>query len=141
MPIVKMQEQEEYELLPEGETLKVRIMGIELKEIPYRKDGEDKVWTPLEWTFKVTEGEHQGKTTRATTDNFVSNSDLNTLRPFIEACLGTKMDPDLVIDTDDFVGKEVYGLIGHRTDKKDRTWDQITEIFPLGSGQGEEVPF
>lgn len=149
MPIVKTREQDDYDVIPDGKTLKMRILAIESKEIPYKKDGEDKVWTPLEWTFKILEGDFEGRKVRATTDDFISSSDLNTLRPFVETCIGGPIDSDLIIDTDDFVGKTVYGLIAHRPDRKDKNkvWEEVKEIFALTSGEAakakadEEVPF
>lgn len=140
MAVLKVQESE-FELFPEGYQARAKIVAIDPKTIKWTDDKGDQSADIFEFDYVFTDGEFEGKHIKGSADAFVSDHPRNRLRPIIEAVIGQPLEVGQVIDTDDYIGRHVIVVVGHRPDRKDPSvvWSEVKEVLPDASRQ--EVPF
>ncbi len=121
--------------LPEGVLLKARLDKFEQVDIPFtdRKTGEAKQFSKIEWTFKVIDGEYQGKDVRGETSPYLTDHPDNKFRNWSEALLNRSLDLGFVLDESDLEGAVALITVKYVADRKDdeKKWRRVDDVIPL----------
>lgn len=128
--------------LPAGVLLKAKLEDLDVKEIPFndKKTGEPKTFSKIEWTFKIIDGEYQGKDVRGETSAFLTDHPDNKFRNWSEALLNRSLDLGFVLDEQDLVGSVGLITVKYVTDRKDeeKKWARVDDVIALSE---DEPPF
>lgn len=132
--------------LPEDTFLKAALKSLDTKEIPKRdpKPGESSTFTKLVWVFEITEqGEYFGKTVKAETSAFLSDSPYNVFRNWAEALLQRPLELRQVLNESDLVGLSGLITIKREADRKDATksWPRVADVIPLDPASADGPGF
>lgn len=134
--------------LPTNTFLRAKLKELESKTVPYtdKKTGEQKEFTKLNWIFEITQdGEYFGKTVRAETSAYLSDSPYNTFRLWAEALLQRPLDLGQVLNETDLIGLSALITIRFEEDRRDSTkkYPRVEDVIPLdpASAAYDEPPF
>lgn len=121
--------------LPEGVLLGATLKSLEAVSVPYtdKKTGEAKSFDKLNWLFEVVEqGDYHGKTVRAETNTYISDSPLNQFGNFVRALLNRDLTPGQVLDESDLIGLPCLIQVKYEVDRSDATkkYPRVGEVFP-----------
>ncbi len=117
---------QELDLIPEGEVVNVRLVGVDLHEFEYNKEKIKK----LRWSFAVGDpGPWQGKTiTGDTSTNFTAHPNCKAYN-WATALTGKEYPPGSEMDTDDIIGLPARIIIQHKPGKDGRLWMRAREVL------------
>lgn len=136
MPTAVVEKFDESDLIPED----VLFTGALITCVPVERSWDDRTtgqrvnrtkWT---WTFKITEGQYQGRTVRGET--FASLGEGSKPYEWIKALNGG-VDPAIgaEINTDHYLGTACQFEVSHRAYKnregQDRTAVEVSRVYPL----------
>lgn len=152
MATIKMEEYEEFPVLPADSIILTKVTDLELKEVP----GRNGSWEKLEFTFTITGIQVTGdgspvenyealigsKIWGSVPFRFVNSPD-NRLKQYVEAILGMEVGVGFELDTDLLTGRKVRAItdtydkktINPRTQKPYKQ-HQVSTLLPFG---GETV--
>lgn len=122
--------------LPIETLLMARLKELEHKVIPYtdKKTGEQKTFGKLNWLFEVTEqGDFFGKTVRAETSDYFSDSEYNVPNQYATALLQRRLDPGQVLSEGDLIGLSGLITVKYEADRNDasKKWPRVDQVIPL----------
>jgi hypothetical protein len=134
--------------LPTNTFLRAKLKELEVKKVGYadKKTGEQKEFTKLNWLFEITQdGEYFGKTVRAETSAYLSDSPYNNFRLWAEALLQRPLDLGQVLNETDLIGLSALITIKFEEDRRDssKKFARVEDVIPLdpGSVMDSEPPF
>lgn len=148
MATIKMEEYEEFPVLPADSIIHTKVTNLELKEVP----GRNGSWEKLEFTFTITGIQATGDGTPV--ENYESligskiwgsvpfrfvNSPDNRLKQYVEAILGMEVGVGFELDTDLLTNRKVRAItdtydkktINPRTGKPYKQ-HQVSTLLPWG---------
>lgn len=128
--------------LPTDTLLKAKLQDLQVREIA-KRDGSG-TFEKLNWIFEVTQdGEYFGKTVRAETSAFLSDSPYNVFKNWAEALLQRPLDLGQVLAESDLIGLPALITVKYEQDRKDssKKWPRVDEVISVGEGFGSEPPF
>ena len=117
--------------LPTNTILRAKLTELELRSIPKRDGG---TFEKLNWVFEITQdGEYFGKTVRAETSAFLSDSPYNLFRNWAEALLQRPLDLGQVLNEGDLIGLAALITIKYEEDRKDssKKWPRVEDVMAL----------
>jgi hypothetical protein len=130
--------------LPTNTFLRAKLKELEVKEIP-KRDGSG-TFNKLNWVFEITQdGEYFGKTVRAETSAYLSDSPYNTFRTWAESLLQRPLDLGQVLNETDLIGLSALITVKYEEDRRDanKKWARVEDVIPLdpASAQYGQPPF
>lgn len=135
--------------LPTETLMVARLRDLEHRKIPYtdKKTGEQKEFGKLNWTFEITEqGDFTGKSVRAETPDYISDSPYNQFGNYARALLQRELVPGQLLSEGDLVGLSALITVKYEADRNDssKKWprvDQVIELDPASAAAAAEPPF
>jgi hypothetical protein len=133
--------------LPTNTLLRAVLKTLEVRDIPFtdRKTGEQKNFQKLNWLFEITQqGDYFGKTVRAETSAYLSDSPYNQFRNWAEALLQRPLDLGQVLNEADLMGLPALITVKYEEDRKDssKKWARVDDVNAIGSDSfGDAPPF
>ena len=133
--------------LPTNTLLRAKLKELEVRTIPFtdRKTGAPSSFEKLNWVFEITQqGDYFGKTVRAETSAFLSDSPYNVFRNWAEALLQRPLDLGQVLNEGDLIGLPALITVKYEEDRKDSTkkWARVEDVISVGGDAfGDEPPF
>ena len=151
MATIKMEEYEEFPVLPADSIILTKVTDLEVKEVP----GRNGSWEKLEFTFTITGIQVTGDGTPvenyeqligskiwgSVPFRFVNSPD-NRLKQYVEAILGMEVGVGFELDTDLLTGRKVRAItdtydkktLNTRTGKPYKQ-HQVSTLLPFGGGE------
>lgn len=132
--------------LPTGKLLKAKLQNLEVRTIPYtdRKTGEQTSFDKLNWLFEITEqGDFFGKTVRAETSAYLSDSPHNVFNNWATQLLGRPLAQGQVLSESDLIGLPAMITVKYEEDRKDSTkkWARVEDVLGMDGFGSDEPPF
>lgn len=123
--------------LPTETLLKATLKELDTRDVPYtdKKTGEQKQFTKLNWIFEITQsGDFLGKTVRAETSAFLSDSPYNQFKSWAEALLQRELTTGQVLSESDLIGLPALITVKYETDRRDssKKWPRVDEVISIG---------
>jgi hypothetical protein len=134
---------EEDDSIPVDSKVKCRLEKVEEKTIRWndRKTGEERTADIIEWSFKVQEGEFQGRWVNGSCDAKLSMAEGNKFREWSEALLQTELSVDMELELEDLEGLSAWVLVGSRQGSNGKTYINVADVIPLAEASNSDVPF
>lgn len=134
--------------LPTDTLLRAQLKELEHKIIPYtdKKTGEQKQFGKLNWVFEITEqGEYFGRSVRAETSDYLSDSPYNAFNNYAKALLQRELVQGQVLNESDLVGLSALITVKYEADRNDssKKWARVADVYELdpASAVSAEPPF
>lgn len=123
--------------LPTDTLFRSKLKELDAKEIPYtdKKTGEQKSFNKLNWVFEITQdGDFFGKTVRAETSAYLSDSPYNQFRNWAQALLQRELVQGQVLSESDLIGLPALITIKYEEDRRDssKKWPRVDEVISIG---------
>jgi hypothetical protein len=128
----------DYELIPEGEVISVRVTNVELHTFEWNNEEVKK----LNWFFLVTdEGPWKGKEIRGDTSTaFTAHPNCKAYN-WVQAITGRAYEDGEELDTDELIGLPCRIIIQHKKpDAQGRIWMRVREVLRPAAGQQDGQP-
>ena len=133
-------EPSDFELIPEGDAIGVRLLGVEQRNFEWEGQPVEK----LRWSFAVTDaGPWQGKTIYGETSTaFTAHPNCKAYN-WVKVLTGREYEPGEDLDTDELLGLPALAVVRHKPGKDGRKWMRVRELLRLNSSQPapSEAPF
>lgn len=144
MPTTEMTHEDEFKL-PKDVPLPAILVKVEEQSYPYKKDGEDRVFTKWSWEFLITDGEYAGLHAWGETEPKLTNKPDNKVRQWAETLRGAEFEMGEGLDTDDLLELPCVLLVDNvKEEKKGATgeyWYRTPIVDVLPADQIVEPPF
>lgn len=130
---LELEESDFKEHIDDGIVYVARVLGIKLKEKPYKDDDGNPV-KKVEWKFKIISDDDQNdrEIWGETSTKFVDHPDCK-LKNWSEAALGRILPVGYRIDTDDCLDRDVrirVGLREYTKDGQDKKHNFVADVLP-----------
>lgn len=130
--------------LPTNTLLRAKLKELEVREIP-KRDGSG-TFEKLNWVFEITQDDdYFGKTVRAETSAYLSDSPYNTFRLWAEALLQRPLDLGQVLNETDLIGLPALITVRYEDDRRDSTkkWARVEDVIAVDptAAAYDEPPF
>jgi hypothetical protein len=145
MAVIKAEAQKDFELIPDETVIRVRVEEIKLTP----KQGQYGEYILSNWKFNVTgvpatlPSEFVGSPIWGSCTFKLTDHPDNKLKQWTEALLGIAISEGFELDTDNLVGREARGIVGHyektKAGQEGRKGQSITALLPLVSGSGQTI--
>lgn len=134
----------EYKQIPENTPQPAVLESLEQKTVPYtdKQTGESKTFTKLEWWFKITGGEHQGRKVKGETSAVIDNHPNNQFRQWVEGLLGQEIPVGFSFEEDDLIGLPCEITVRHNVVTKngeERVYENVNGVAQRSTF--DEPPF
>lgn len=132
--------------IPIGTLLRAQLKSLEVRTVPYtdRKTGEQTSFDKLNWVFEITQqGDYFGKTVRAETSAYLSDSPENRFRNWSEALLGRPLGQGMILNESDLIGLSALITVKYENDRNDasKKWRRVDDVISLaGDFAGNDEP-
>lgn len=122
--------------LPAGKLMRAKLQDLSTREVPYtdKKTGEQTSFTKLNWIFEITEqGDFFGKTVRAETSAFLSDSPHNVFNNWAKALLQRDLMQGQVLSESDLIGLPCEITVKYEEDRRDssKKWARVADVYKL----------
>ena len=130
--------------IPADVPVRARLEAVSAKTIQWvdKNTGEDREADLWSWEWKVIEGEWEGTRVSGDTDARISMHEANKARRWFEALIGSELQPEMELDTDDLIGLAADITVRHRQGKRgDRVFVEVDDVAAITERVAAQPPF
>jgi hypothetical protein len=129
MPVYEETAAPNYELLEDYTTLPAEVTEIEERETPF-KDDDGNPQRSLSFTFRVSEGEHQGRKFWGNTPTFWNSSDRCKLRQWAQSIANRTYAPGEPLNTDILLNRPCRIVLGVKKKQNGDKTNRVVDVLP-----------